>query len=608
MARIPEELVEQVRDAADIVGIIGESVPLKRTGSDFRGPCPFHGGKNANFAVVPRKGMFHCFVCHEAGDVYTYLMKRFGMDYPTAVRDVARRTGILIPEAGEREGPDPREPLFSACSHAHDWFQRQLRERPDARAARQYLADRELTDEQVALLGLGWAPAGPDFLQAMEALGLSARLLLEAGLAVRRDDGTVHPRFHRRVILPIHDLRGRVVAFGGRLLGPGEPKYLNSPESPVFHKGGTLYHLHAARHAIRKEGSAILVEGYFDVIRLALAGIEHVVAPLGTSCTAEQAELLKRYTAQVTILYDSDAAGLKATFRAADVLLHHGHRVRVATMPPGEDPDTLVRGGGAAALAPVIADAMDVLERKLQLIERKGWLADVAHRREALDRLLPTLRAATDPITRDLYIARVSEATGVGRETLEQEVRSAPPAVPAQAPGTRELQRQAQEDSFSPRHGPASHGAGPPPARAQGRPRGYEEQFLAAMLAGDGWLQRGLEEATPELFEHAAVRELFVALRRSRQRELPADITVEAAQLWSRLRERAASLEAAQVDEQYVGSLERLHVGRAAAELATIADPWERDRRRRELDQRYPNAGFAKTDPWTRRAGGRRGP
>ena len=373
MSLIPDDVIEQVREAADMVGIIGEHVELKRTGSDFRGPCPFHGGTHRNFAVIPKKGMFYCFVCHEAGDVFTFFMKKLGMDYPTAVREVARRVGITIPERGP-SGPDPREPLFGAVAAAADWFARQLRESPEADVAREYLASRQLELDTVLPLGLGYAPRGKAFLDAMKGLGLRDEVLLEAGLVVKREEeeAPLVPRFRGRLLFPIHDLRARVVGFGGRILGEGEPKYLNSPDTPIFHKGKLLYNLHVAKHAIRKAERAILVEGYFDVLRLSLAGIEEVVAPLGTGLTPEQAQLVKRHVTQVILLYDPDDAGLRATFRAGDELLREGLRVSVATLPPGEDPDKLVQRQGAAGLAALLEDAVDVLERKVQILERRG--------------------------------------------------------------------------------------------------------------------------------------------------------------------------------------------------------------------------------------------
>lgn len=488
MSLIPDDVIEQVRDAADLVGIIGESVELKRTGSDFRGPCPFHGGTHRNFVVVPKKGMFHCFVCHESGDVFTFFMKRLGMDYPTAVREVARRVGVTIPERGP-SGPDPREPLFAAVAAAHDWFARRLHDDPEADVARTYLDTRALTLDQATELGLGYAPRGGAFGEAMKALGVKEEVLLEAGLLRRREDQSLAPRFRGRLLFPIHDLRGRVVGFGGRILGEGEPKYLNSPETPIFHKGKLLYHLHAARHTMRKAERVILVEGYFDVIRLALAGIEEVVAPMGTGLTADQAELLHRHAPQILLCYDSDDAGLRATFRAGDELLRAGARVSVATLPEGDDPDTLVRRDGAAGLEALLHDAVDVLERKIQILERRRFFESLPGRRRALDRLLPTIRAARDPITRELYLSRVAEVAHIRKDVLEREVGG----------GTR--------DAVVPE---ATRSASLVPDAAL--PGNAERALLLVMLQGDDWRARVLDKVDPEEIEQPIYRAVFEAL------------------------------------------------------------------------------------------------
>jgi DNA primase len=422
MSVIPEEVIERVRDAADLITVIGEFVPLRRTGTDYRGPCPFHGGTHRNFAVIPKKGMFYCFVCHEAGDVFTFYMKKFGMEYPTAVREVARKVGIEIPDRPSG-GPDRREPLFSAVAVAAEWYATRLREAEDGAEARAYLKGRGFDLEAIQPLGLGFAPKGDAFLTAMHALGMKDEVMFEAGLLVKREGGSLRPRFWGRLLFPIHDLRGRIVGFGGRVIGEGEPKYLNSSDSELFHKGKLLYNLHDAKHAIRKGERAIVVEGYFDVLRLVEAGVENVVAPLGTAFTADQAQLIQRYSPNITLLYDSDAAGLRATFRAGDELLAASLRVSVATMPPGEDPDTLAAKGGAKAIEAVLDDSIDLLERKIQLLDRKGWLASLSGRRKALDRLLPTLRAAADPVTRDLYVSRVSEALGISPHSIVREVQ-----------------------------------------------------------------------------------------------------------------------------------------------------------------------------------------
>jgi len=481
---IPDDVIEQVRESADLIGIIGEYVELKRTGSDYRGPCPFHGGTHRNFAVIPKKGMFYCFVCHEAGDVFTFFMKKLGMDYPTAVREAARRAGITIPERTGPTGPDPREPLYQAVATAADWFGRQLHDSPEADAARQYLGSRDVTLEQAQVQGLGYAPRGTAFLDAMKGMGLRQEVLLEAGLIVKREDGTLVPRFRGRLLFPIHDLRARVVAFSGRILGPGEPKYLNSPETPIFHKGKLLYNLHAAKHGMRKAERAILVEGQFDVFRLTLAGFEEVVAPLGTGLSDDQAALLQRHTPHVILLYDSDDAGLRATFRAGDALLRHKLRVSVATLPEGEDPDTLVRQGGAAALEGILKHAIDVLERKIQILERKGFFGSLPGRRRALDRLLPTIRAAGDPITRDLYMSRVAEVAGVRKDVLEREVD------PKQQPTA----------PYRP--------LAPIPAL----PSSIEKSLLLVMLLGEPWKSRVVETIDPEEIEFPAYRAVFEAL------------------------------------------------------------------------------------------------
>jgi len=489
MSLIPDDVIEQVREAADLVGIIGEHVELKRSGSDYRGPCPFHGGAHRNFAVIPKKGMFYCFVCHEAGDVFTFFMKRLGMDYPTAVREVARRVGITIPERGPA-GPDPHEPLYNAVATAADWFARQLRESPEADVARQYLGSRGLELETVLPLGLGYAPTGKAFPDAMKSLGLRDEVLLEAGLVVKREDGTLAPRFRGRLLFPIHDPRARIVGFGGRILGAGEPKYLNSPETVIFHKGRLLYNLHAAKHAMRKAERAILVEGYFDVLRLSLAGIEEVVAPLGTGLSSDQAQLVQRHAAHVILLYDSDEAGLRATFRAADELLRERLRVSVATLPPGEDPDTLVQRRGAAGLEAILKDAVDVFERKLQILDRKGLFGTLAGRRRALDRLLPTIRAAADPITRELYTSRAAEVAGVRKDVLEREVVIA-------GGGRREA------------------GETPPPASplpSPALPASAEKALLLLLLEGEPWRSRVRDAIDAEEFEFVPYREVFEAI------------------------------------------------------------------------------------------------
>ena len=515
---IPDEDVERVRDNADIVQIIGEHVSLKRVGTDWRGPCPFHQGTHRNFSVSTKKRMYYCFVCHAGGDVFNFLQKRLGMDWPSAVRAVADKSGIEIREVEtRREGPDPREPVWELNAAAAEYFQRTLWDEDIGQPAREYLAKRNVSREAGQRFGLGFAPREIGLLRSyLNTLGYDDARLLSGGLLVQREEAEEpRPRFRGRLMFPIYDASGRPSGFGGRLIGPGEPKYLNSSDSPTFTKGRLLYGLNWARYAIRRDERLLLVEGYFDVVRLVLAGIETVVAPLGTALTDEQASMIARQTKNVFLLYDSDTAGQKATFRAGDLLLSQGVSVRVVTLPDGEDPDTFVDTHGPAALESHIEAAVDVFDRKVQILERQGWFADLHRRRRAIDRLLPTIRVTADPVTRDMYIARASEASGVDRAVLAREAandggarnsrpRTAAPSAPPpdkQQPDLRMGDRRAGDRrdppvSRPPRVGPS-----------------VERYLLRVILAHPAYLELAAEaDVGPATFQDARYKEIYETL------------------------------------------------------------------------------------------------
>jgi DNA primase len=423
---IPDDIVERVREQADIVTIVGELVKLKRVGNSFRGPCPFHQGKDPNFSVSPRGG-YICFVCHEKGDVFSFVQKRLGLDFVDAVKYVGGKSGVEVKEVARDKpaGPDPRERFWEINAAAAEYFRSTLWESEQGSAARDYLANRSIGRETADQFGLGFSPRDGKLLRDhLNALGFDHARQLESGLLhVRDEEVEPRPRFRNRLMFPIYDPQGRVIAFGGRVIGAGEPKYLNSAESPVFVKGTTLYGLNWAKNAIRRDERVLLVEGYFDCMRLIAAGVESTVAPLGTALTEPQAELIRKYTSTVFLLYDSDKAGLKATFRAGDILLRQGFKVHVVTLPEGEDPDTFVAQHGRERLEAELGNAMDVFERKIQILERGGWFTDLRRKRVALDRLIPTIRAASDTITRGLYTSRAAEAVGVGEDVLQRELR-----------------------------------------------------------------------------------------------------------------------------------------------------------------------------------------
>ncbi|MBA3891418.1 MAG: DNA primase [Gemmatimonadaceae bacterium] len=524
---IPNETVERVRDAADAVEIIGEQVKLRRVGTSFRGPCPFHGGKNPNFSVNPKTNAYHCFKCGESGDVFSFVQKRLGLDFVEAVKYVGARAGVDVVEVeSRREEKDSREPLWEISAAAAEFFTRALWTEDASAPAREYLATRKLSREVADRFGIGFAPwEGERLRDHLTTLGFTEAQQLEAGLLVRREgengaDAGIRPRFRGRLMFPIHDAQGRTIAFGGRVIGKGEPKYLNSPESPIFTKGRSLYNLHRAKPAARRDERVLVVEGYFDAVRLAASGVEPVVAPLGTALTEGQAEILARLSKTVFLLYDSDQAGLKATFRSADELLRHGASVQVVTLPDGDDPDTYVARHGAEGLERHLASAIDVFERKIQILERGGWFADLRRKRKALDRLIPTIRATSDSLTRDMYLGRASEVSGVSRELL---AREAAEEVKPQARGSRgpvSDPRFRDADSPPPRwdgelgsHGPGRQ-RGTQDRRRQGlsADESSERRLLRALLQHRNFLEGVAERVDTDAIRTLPLRSIYEVL------------------------------------------------------------------------------------------------
>lgn len=495
---IADELIEQVRAQADIVQIIGEHVTLKRSGKTYRGPCPLHGGEGPNFSVDPQRGIFKCFVCDEGGDVFSFPMKHLGMEFLDAVRYVAERAGVHIPERDERDDrPDPYRELREAVAFAAEWFQRQLWDEPGGQAALRYLREeRGLPEEAVRRFGLGYAPDSWRALREAAAVHeIGDEVLLSAGL-VRESERAREPYdlFRGRLIFPIRDLRDRPIGFGGRRLDDSDdaPKYINTPDTPIFHKGRLIYGLNWSRHAIRREERALLVEGYTDFISLAARDVENVVAPLGTSLTEDQAALLSRYTREAVLLYDSDPAGLRATFRAADELLRAGVHPRVATLPANEDPDSIIRREGRSGLQRHIHDAVDVVDRKIQILNERGYLDSIEGRRRAVDALMPTVRASADGALRDIYLDRVASVTGVRRTTLERELREE--AAPFRRSSARKRTKRTEpEEPSIPRLGP-------------------ERKLLLLLIRDPSLLGTVSEAVDPEDFRQTEYREIYEAL------------------------------------------------------------------------------------------------
>ena len=386
----PDHFLDDLRARLSLVEIIGRHVKLIRRGREWLGSCPFHNEKTPSFTVNEDKGFYHCFGCQAHGSVFDFVMQREGLSFPEAVERLATEAGMQMPpRSPEAEAQDKvRASLYDAMAFAAEWFQGRLAA-GSGRSAREYLAGRGLTDETIEEFRLGYAPQNRTALkEALLARKFSEQQLIDAGLVISPEDGGgTFDRFRNRIIFPITDPRGRVVAFGGRALDDAPAKYLNSPETSLFHKGRLLYNLARARPAVRDDGSVIVAEGYMDVIALHQAGFTNAVAPLGTAVTEEQLGLLWRLAPEPILCFDGDKAGWKAAGRAADRALSHlrsGHSLRFALLPTGEDPDSLVRTQGAPAFRQLLRDAtplsqllwqITMQDRSLDTPERRAGFA-----------------------------------------------------------------------------------------------------------------------------------------------------------------------------------------------------------------------------------------
>jgi len=440
VARIPDSVIDEVRTRADIVAVIGRYVTLRKAGRQFQGLCPFHGEKTPSFQVSPEKQVYHCFGCQESGNVLTFLMKHNGLEFPEAVGILARELGVALPERGsETEGRSAQ--LYRANDAALEYFRAALRS-ADGAPARAHLARRGVPEDLIERFQIGFAPARWDGLLAHLRGDKELReAALQAGLLKRRETGDgSYDAFRERVIFPIAEPGGRLLGFGGRALSDDGPKYINSAESAVYHKSRVLFGLPLALDAIRRQGRAIVVEGYFDVLALHRAGLAEAVAPCGTALTEEHARRLHRYAPEVLLLFDGDSAGQRAAERCLPLLLTEGLRVRAAFLPAGEDPDSLVQKSGPAALRAAVDAAQPLLDH---LIERavKGAVDHAWQASDVTRQLAPFVRAIPDAVERAAYQRRLASYLQLPVDALVASIGApeapVPPARPAARPALR---------------------------------------------------------------------------------------------------------------------------------------------------------------------------
>ena len=482
---IPPETLQQIRDRIDIVDIVSRYVTLSKTGQNYKGLCPFHSEKTPSFSVSPTRQMFHCFGCGEGGDGITFLMKREGMEFIEVVRDLAQQAGVTIPERRSGRGSggtfSDRERYEQMHALAASWFQGHLQSSGSGNTARQYIEGRGIAASTIEEFGLGYALPGWNGLSNhLKEKGFTQKEVLESGLVVQKErDGQnsgrkfpYYDRFRDRIMFPIANSRGRVIAFGGRTLNDqGTPKYVNSPETSFFNKGRELYGLNKAREVVSQLNRLILVEGYFDVIALSQAGVKNVVAPLGTALTSGHVQSIRRMARTVVLLFDGDAAGVSAVLRTLDLFLNTGIAVKVMVLPSGEDPDTFIRSKGIDPFVKLESDAPDLLEYAVGASLDRCHVESVEDRIRSADEVLRIIQKTSNPIEKDEYLRMIADRLGIRPQVLverypkiltsvamrgKEKIPAAGPsqgrALPKGSPEERELIRLLLQDMLEPQH------------------------------------------------------------------------------------------------------------------------------------------------------------
>jgi DNA primase len=444
--RIPQSFIDELLVRTDIVEVIDTRVPLKKAGREYKACCPFHGEKTPSFTVSQVKQFYHCFGCGEHGTAITFLMEYEHMEFVEAVEELARRAGLDVPrEAGTEQSHSPSTlPHYALLERVSEFYQEQLRSHPKAGRAVEYLKNRGLTGEVAARFGIGFAPPGWENLAA--ALGADdtvRKQLLELGLTIERDDGSsAYDRFRDRIQFPIRDRRGRAIGFGGRVLDDSTPKYLNSPESPVFHKGQELYGLFEARKATRNLERILVVEGYMDVVALAQFEINYAVATMGTATTNEHLERLFRTVPEIVFCFDGDRAGREAAWRALEntlPVLRDGREARFLFLPDGEDPDSLVRKAGKTEFEQSVTGAMHLSDFFYERLSSQLDIDSIDGRARLVILAKPLLAKLPDSMFRQLMVERLAELAQTTPDQVAGRLETPPPQaapVPAKTPAT----------------------------------------------------------------------------------------------------------------------------------------------------------------------------
>ena len=498
----PPAFLDELAARNPIEDVVGQYVSLTRRGSNLFGLCPFHSEKTPSFSVAPDKGIYYCFGCHKGGGPVNFIMEIEGLDYPDAVRFLAKRAGLEVPEDAEyRSAYKKQERLRNLCKEAARFYRQELFA-PGGQAARDYLVRRGVSSQTVSRFGLGYSPdAWSALLDTMTKKGYTKEELLDAGLALKSQKGSCYDRFRNRLMFPIIDVRGNVIGFGGRVMDDSKPKYLNSPETSIFNKRKNLFALNVAKKT--KAGMLILTEGYMDAIALHQYGFDCAVASLGTALTEEHAQLLAKYTKQVVLTYDGDEAGQNATRRAIPMLEQAGLQVKILRMQGAKDPDEFLHKFGADKFQALLQKSENQAEYRLQSLKNRFDLQDDAQRVAFLKEAAELISTFTTPVEREVYGARAAEAAGISPAAMEQEVRRAYRRRTAQA---KKRQTRADLDVA---------------AQQQPREKGIRYTNLRSAMAEEQLLAQILKEPTllpavkllPEQFSSPLLGRAFALLR-----------------------------------------------------------------------------------------------
>ena len=577
MPLFPSSFVDELKSHLDIVQVVQERMPLRRSGVEWKGLCPFHGEKTPSFGVNGDKGVFHCFGCGVGGDVIKFVELYDKVNFTEAVRLLASRAGLTIPETEDSrqdaENRREREALLKAHEVAAAWFREQLMTAAGA-PARRLLADRGMTAATIEQLGMGYAPASREGLKArLLKEGFPQGLLFRSGLVVEREAGLAVDRFRNRLMIPIARETGAVIAFGGRAMEAGQqPKYLNSPETPIYVKGRTLYGLDLSRTAIGKTRHAVMVEGYFDLAQALQAGITNVVASSGTALTPAQARLLKRFTSKVVLSFDPDAAGQGAAARTSELLVAEGFQVNVTMLPTGEDPDTFIRREGGGAYQERLKASRPYLEYLLDRTASDHDFNQDDSRRDFLARMLPVAARIPDAAARDQFADRLAHKARITEEVVRAEIRKA--AVQKQTDLSEIERRLARPGQVKPAesgliwalvHAPA----GALEALAQAEPGDLDGLGSRAILEQARSLQDWPASALPEaLFERLNKQEVSLVEDIARHKQSPGD-PAECVRALKRMR---YDRERAEVQRE----IDRLQEAGAARHEHEIVALWDR--------------------------------